>query len=193
MTTIETARLVIRNFGVDDWHDLYEMVTQYQASEYAQYDHPWPTAADEIKGVAEWFASGERYLAVCLKTTGKLIGFICLNPGEKEASLVFNLGYVFHVDYRGQGYATEGCRAMLDHAFGELGADRVVTGTAAPNEPSCRLLQRLGMKETGRDTGSFRETEDGKPIEFQAISFAISREEWLALDRASTDRAGQGG
>jgi RimJ/RimL family protein N-acetyltransferase len=50
--------------------------------------------------------------------------------------------------------------------------------TLAANEPSCRLLQRLGMKETGRHTGSFRETEDGKLIEFQANSFAISREEW---------------
>jgi len=77
-----------------------------------------------------------------------------------------------------KGYATEACRAAMDHLFRRLGADRVVTGTAAANEPSCRLLRRLEMPEVGRHTASSRKTDDGQPIEFEAISFAISREEW---------------
>jgi RimJ/RimL family protein N-acetyltransferase len=91
---------------------------------------------------------------------------------------VHGLGYVFHPRYHRQGYATEACRAAIGYLFGELGADRVVSNTAAANEPSCRLLERLGMAEVGRHTASFQKTEDGVPIEFEAISFAISREEW---------------
>jgi ribosomal-protein-alanine N-acetyltransferase len=185
MTAIETDRLAIRNFHADDWPDLREMILQYQASAYAQYDHPWPTGTDEIKGVTEWFAEGDSYLAVCLKTTSKLIGFIALNPHEEQDDLEFGLGYVFNADYHGKGYATEGCRAVLDYAFGQLGADRVSTGTAAANHPSCRLLRRLGLRETGQGTASFRKTQDGKPIEFVSLSFAISRDEWLVLSQAA--------
>ena len=188
MTTIETDRLIIRNFGADDWRDLQEMVIKYQESEYAKYDHKWPTATEEIKGIVEWFAGGDSYLAVCLKATGKLIGFIALtpNPGEEEGGVEFNLGYVFHTDYHGKGYATEGCRAVLDQAFGPLAADKVVTGTAADNKPSCQLLRGLGMKGTGQQIGSLQETPDGEVIEFVSLSFAISREEWETLRQAST-------
>jgi RimJ/RimL family protein N-acetyltransferase len=185
LTALETDRLAIRNFHADDWRDLHEMIVQYQASEYAQYDHQWPTGMDEIKGIAEWFAEGDSYLAVCLKTTGKLVGFIALNRREKQDDLEFGLGYVFNADYHGRGYATEGCRAVLDYAFGQLGADRVSTGTAAANHPSCRLLRRLGLRETGQGTSSFRKTQEGKPIEFVSLSFAISRDEWLTHRQAS--------
>lgn len=186
MEAIETDRLTIRNFVADDWQDLLEVAIKYQASEYAKYDHKWPADADEIKGVAEWFAGGDSYLAVCLKTTGVLIGLIAQNPHEEEGAVVYGLGYVFDPDYHGQGYATEACSAALDRAFGPLGADRVTTGTAAANEPSCQLLRRLGLREVGQGTGSFRETPDGEPIEFVSLSFAITREEWAEHHRVGS-------
>jgi len=160
MTTMETDRLTIRNFSVNDWEALREMILQYQASEYAAYDHPWPTAPDEIRKAAEWFAGGDSYLVVCLKDTGRFIGFVCLNPEEHGGESALNIGYIFNFDYHGRGYATEACRAALARAFDELGAARVVTGTAKANLPSCRLLKRLGLKETGEGM------------------FAISRDEW---------------
>jgi len=59
-----------------------------------------------------------------------------------------------------------------------LAANKVVTGTAAVNRHSCKLLRELVMKEIGQQTCSFQETLDGEPIEFVGLSFAISREEW---------------
>ena len=69
MNAIETDRLAIRNFAPGDWSALQEMAIQYQASEWAKHEDPWPTSAEEIKGMAEWFARGDDYLAVCLKET----------------------------------------------------------------------------------------------------------------------------
>jgi ribosomal-protein-alanine N-acetyltransferase len=178
MTRIETERLTIRNFDAADWQALRQMILQYESSEYAVYDHQWPTSEDEMKGIAEMFSKGDSFLAVCLKGA-EFIGFVALNGTDSERE--FNLGYCFNFDYHGRGYATEACRAIIDHAFSELQADKVVTGTAAANEPSCRLLQRLGMRKTGESTGSFRTTQDGKPIEFLGYSFGISREEWMEL------------
>jgi len=162
--SLETDRLIIRSFSPDDWQDLQEMAIQYQASEWAKYEDPWPTSTEEVKGMAKWFASGDDYLSVCLKTTGKLIGLIAINRRKEQEERVHNLGYVFHPDYHGQGYATEGCRAAMDYVFGQLAADGILTGTHPANEPSVGLLKKLGLK--GIDGGEF----------------AISREEWLALD-----------
>ena len=58
-----------------------------------------------------------------------------------------NLGYVFHPDYHGQGYALEGCRKIVDYVFDELLANRILTGTHPTNVPSVRLLKKLGLKE----------------------------------------------
>ena len=179
MKSLETDRLIIRNFRPDDWQDLLEMVTQYQASEFAQYDHPWPTEADQIKGVAEWFASEDAFLAVILKTYGKLIGYISMSRQEDQPGRVFGLGYVFNSHYHGQGYATEGCQAVIRRAFGELEADMISTSTAEANLPSCALLKSLGFSETGRNIASFQETSEGEPIEFTALSFALTRDKWL--------------
>lgn len=175
MIPIETERLVVRNFNVNDWDVLHKMIVQYEASEYAAYDQPWPTSVEEIKGITKWFASGDNFLAACLKETSQFIGFVALSPEEGEE---YNLGYVFDSNYHGQGYATEACNAVLHRAFGPLKASRVISGTAAVNRSSCRLLERLGFRKTGEETTSFRATEDGKPIEFLGYVYALSNDEW---------------
>jgi len=185
VTTLTTERLVIRNFSVDDAPALREIILQYQASEYAVYDHAWPTSVDEIRGVAEWFASGDTFLAVCLRERGKLIGYVRLHPVEEvgaqdhQPCQVCGLGYCFNFDFHGRGYATEACRAALGRAFDELGADRVTAGTAAANAPSCSLLARLGFRRAGEHPASFRTNPDGTPIEFLAYSFALGRADWI--------------
>ena len=55
------------------------------------------------------------------------------------------LGYVFHPDHHGQGYATEVCRAGLEQVFGPWEGDRIETGTHPDNKPSVRLLTKLGL------------------------------------------------
>ena len=183
MITLETKRLVIRNFKASDWEALHEMIMQYQASELAAYDQQWPTGPEDIKGVAVWFASGDNFLAVTLKDTGRFIGFVSLNPEQKEGVKEFNLGYIFNFHYHGKGYASEACRAALEHAFGPLQADGVITGTAAVNTASCRLLERLGFKKTAEAMGSFTKDPDGKPIEFLGYTYYLSKKAWDTVKR----------
>jgi RimJ/RimL family protein N-acetyltransferase len=182
VTTLDTDRLIIRNFQSNDWQALLAMIVQYQASEFAAYDQQWPTSQEEIRKVTKWFASGDSFLAVCLKDTSQLIGFVGLNPEDVGSHRAFNIGYVFNSNFHGYGYATEACKAVLGHAFDQLHADSVVTGTAALNQPSCRLLERLGFQKSGEETASFRSTEDGKPIEFLGYRFTISRDEWEKMN-----------
>jgi ribosomal-protein-alanine N-acetyltransferase len=115
MISLETDRLTIRNFHPDDWQDLQEVAIQYQAFECAKYEDPWPTATEELKGIAEWFSGGDEYLAVYLKPTDRLIGLIAINRRGEQEGRMYNLGYIFHPGYHGQGYATEGCQAAMNY------------------------------------------------------------------------------
>jgi len=165
MISLETDRLILRNFTPDDWQGLQEVVIQYQASDAAQYEPPWPTSAEDVQNIAAHFAGGDDFLAVCLKITGKVIGLVAIERREEQEERVHNLGYVFHPGYQGQGYATESCRVAMDYVYGKLGAEGILTGTHPDNRASVALLMRLGLKDIGEG------------------EFALSRDEWLALDR----------
>ncbi len=164
MQAIETERLIIRSFTPEDGDALLKMILGYQQSPYAKYDHPWPTDPEQIRGVAKWFAEGDNYLAVCRKSDGVFLGFVCLNPDEYHGEQALSIGYIFDADYHGQGYATEAGRAALARAFDALGAAYVITGTAQENLPSVRLLARLGLRQIDEGPG-----------------WAISREEWRRM------------
>ena len=170
MITLETDRLTIRNFSPDDWRDLQELAIEYRASKWAQYEDPWPTSEEEVKGMATWFASSDGNLAACIKSTGKLIGLVAISRREEQEGRVHNLGYVFHPGYHGRGYATEACRAAMGYLFGPLTADTILTGTRPANERSVKLLQRLGLTEI-------------RPGEF-----ALSRAEWLRLNEERKEK-----
>ena len=181
MITINTNRLAIRNFKASDWEDLYALIIAYEASEFAQYDHAWPSTVEELKAIAAWFAQGDQFLVVCLKVSGHMIGFVGLTPETLEDLPVYNLGYIFSEAYHGQGYASEACCAVLSYAFEQLHAHSVVTGTAAINHASCRLLERLGFQKAGEQITSLRAALDGNPIRFLGYSYAIFSPEQRSL------------
>jgi [ribosomal protein S5]-alanine N-acetyltransferase len=162
MKSLETDRLVIRNFRDADWQALQRMIVAYQASDAAKYEDRWPTSEEDMKNIASWFAGGDAYLATCLRSTGELIGFVAIERRDNPDRLLHNLGYIFNPAHYGKGYATEACRAAMIYVFGELGADGFLTGTHPENEASIRLLKRLG----------FSYIENGEYI--------LSRAEWLA-------------
>lgn len=74
-------------------------------------------------------------------------GFVGLAVPSFEASFTpcVEIGWRLAHAAWGRGYATEGARAALDFAFGTLGLPEVVSFTAASNERSRRVMERLGM------------------------------------------------
>jgi len=184
MIELVTEQLIIRNFTSGDWYDLSEIGLNYEESEFAKYDHgPWPDSPDVYKGIVESWSKNDDFLAVVMKENHKLIGFISLPKKEKG---VFDFGFVFHPDYHGGGYATEGCKVVLKHVFEVLQADQINTGTAKDNTPSCNLLKRLGFAPIKEDIISLRKDEKGNPIEFVGINFILSREEWIKSQISKT-------
>jgi RimJ/RimL family protein N-acetyltransferase len=112
-------------------------------------------------------------LGVVLRTTGELVGDVMLfwHSAEHRAG---EIGYVFHPDHAGNGYATEAGRALLELAFDGLGLHRVVGRIDARNDASGAVLKRLGM----RQEALLVENEWFKGEWSSEIVFAILETEW---------------
>ncbi len=90
---------------------------------------------------------GVQYWPVFRRGTDEHVGCCGLRPREGEAG-VYELGYGVRTGYAGQGLASEAARAVVDHAFGPLGATGLFAGHHPDNAASRRVLQRLGFVHT---------------------------------------------
>ena len=82
--------------------------------------------------------------AVELRDSGELVGNV--NVMVDAANRQGEIGFIFHPDHQGHGYATEAARALLDHAFERYGLHRVYGRLEPRNAASARVLEKLGMR-----------------------------------------------
>jgi ribosomal-protein-serine acetyltransferase len=59
------------------------------------------------------------------------------------------LGYWIGVAFEGKGLVTKACQALIDHAFKELGLNRMVISCARGNQRSRAIPERLGFTQEG--------------------------------------------
>ena len=85
------------------------------------------------------------YLLALRREDGAAVGQVGLLSEEILGRRLLCVGYVLAEPFRGMGYATEGARAMLDHAFRVLGAQSVCADIRPENLPSLAVADRLGM------------------------------------------------
>lgn len=78
------------------------------------------------------------------KGTADFIGLISLDLHHEGVDQ--ELSYQFLPDWWSRGYATEAAAAIIDYAFSELQLPAVVAETQSANLPSCRMLEKIGMK-----------------------------------------------
>ena len=147
---IRTPRLLLRRFAEDDVDALLVFQSDPQAVRYVPYPPrdraAVATALERKRAGTVWRKDGDLIeLAVTLADDGTLIGDVLLGLRSVEHQTV-EVGYIFAPAHGGRGYATEAVRALLDLAFGELGARRVVARVDDRTTSSRRLLERLGVR-----------------------------------------------
>ena len=117
-----------------------------------------------------WVLQGFAMFSVVEKSSGRWMGQA--GPWCPDGWPGTEVGYSFHMDARGKGYATEACAAAMDYAFDILGWDEVIHSISPENTASQAVAQRLGSRNRG----------PGKlppPLDVHAIEiWAQSRAEW---------------
>jgi RimJ/RimL family protein N-acetyltransferase len=88
------------------------------------------------------------------------------------------LGYRLRRRAWGKGYATEGSRALLDHAFRTLGLPVVWATTMAVNAGSRGVMTKLGMTHVRTDVREWDDPLSG--AELGEVRYEVTRSDWLA-------------
>lgn len=122
-------------------------------------------------------ASGWIMFAIALKHEKKMIGEVGIYISSDRKSNG-DLGWSFHKDYQGNGYALEAAEVILKYAFKLRKLGKVTATCVSTNTASLRLMKRLGMhREVGRTNNQFI---DG--IRYDEYLYTLSSEDWLALN-----------
>jgi RimJ/RimL family protein N-acetyltransferase len=183
---LTTERLVIRALSPDDvdrHHALFSDPDVVRYLYFGPFDRP---AAQEhlarrsildLPGEGGWINFG-----VEVKGEGILVGELAM--GFISATHAhYEVGYVFDPAYAGRGYAAEGTAMIIELAFSGLGAHRVSGRLDARNDPSARVLEKLGMRREAH----FIENEYVKGEWTDELVYAILAPEWRALRGPATE------
>jgi RimJ/RimL family protein N-acetyltransferase len=165
--TIESARLILRNWRDDDVEPWVRMNSDPRVAEFLRGPYTRErseTTAREIRRTLE--SKGYGWWVVEVRAGARFAGVIMLDevPFEAAFTPAYEVGWRFAFEHWGAGYATEGARAALVHAFATLRWREVVAFTAASNLRSRRVMDRLGITyDPGADFDHPR-LEAGDPL-----------------------------
>jgi len=154
MFLLETPRLVLRPWTPADRPAFTALTYDPEVMHYVHGGRPY--SEEEVD---EWFSRQGRQLAehdLCMgamieKATGRLVGIAGTQPLGTTGDL--EIGWWLARDVWGRGYATEAGGAAMRYVLETLGRRRVVAVIDPGNEPSKRVVARLGMQYEARYTG----------------------------------------
>lgn len=179
---LETERLILRRLTDADVDNLTDLDADPEVMFFINGGRPTPR--DEIRDqtLPALLTYYERYAgygfwAVVEKESDAFIGWFHLRPSpDGGAQDEPELGYRLKRSAWGKGYATEGSRALIDKAFGELGARRVYAETMAVNTASRRVMEKAGL---GFVRSFHQPWPDPIPgDEHGDVEYALTRDEW---------------
>lgn len=150
--TLTTARLALRELHVEDAQAIADGAGDRRVARYLmQVPSPYPVSLARrwITARGEWWDLGRGVtLAITRRTEPDvLLGTVSLRRYARDRRA--ELGYWLVAGAWGQGFATEACRAMLAFGFSDLELQRIYAQVLSGNQPSIRVLEKLGMIHEG--------------------------------------------
>lgn len=149
MTTLVTDRLQLRPFLSTDFEAHAEICADPEVMRYiragalSRADAWWQMA----RYMGHWQLRGYGLWAVVERASTRLVGHLgFLDP---EGGHGFELGWALARHAWGKGYALEGTRAAVHHAFTALQRDHIACVIRPENARSIRLAERLGGTPEG--------------------------------------------
>jgi len=177
---LESERLLLRPFTADDFDALFAIQSRSDVARWLYWE---PRNEDEARASLEKKIASSTLVndddslsfAVVLTSSSEVIGdgsLFLLSAEHRQGEI----GFIFHPDHHGHGYATETARLLLQLAFEEFGLHRVIGRLEPRNVASARLLERLGMRQEAH----FVENEFVKGEWQSELVYALLEREWRA-------------
>ena len=174
-----TTRLSIRPMGPDDVEPLWEY--RRIPSMYEWLGHDFST---HERFVEKMSPPDSLARTLVLELDGRIVGDLYLNisdawsqsdVAEQARGTQAEIGWAIDPAYAGRGLATEAAAELLRICFEDLGLRRVKALCFADNEPSWRLMERLGMR---REEYAVQDSLHRTKGWLDGMTYAVLADEW---------------
>ncbi len=177
---LETQRLIVRAYTMDDLADLYAIVSQKEVME----DLPESVLSLEqtekgLRRIIDCYGHNtpekivKFSVGVVSKDTDRVIGWCGLGPLDFDDSEI-EIYYGLSRAYWGRGITTEAAKALLHYGFQTIGLDKTVAIVKPKNVASQRVIEKLGMH--------YQKKIIGLPEKFEFFEglfyYSLTREEY---------------
>lgn len=166
MDTLTTDRLTLRQWTADDADFVFDLYSRWEVQRYIGREPRVMSERGQAgQRIAQWRAMEHPLHGIwAVEGPDGLVGSLLLKsiPASGERTPLMpsgdtEIGWHFHPDAWGHGYATEAAAAVRDHAFAR-GLERIVAVTNPANTASQRVCLRLGMTHEGLTDRYYNET-----------------------------------
>jgi RimJ/RimL family protein N-acetyltransferase len=169
-----TARLRLRALQREDAPAIAALANDRRIAENtARIPHPYTLA--DAEGFLRYLEESETEIAFAITLEDDaLIGICGLRKKPRKSP---EIGYWLGAPYWGHGYATEAAHAVIDHAFEDLGLERLEAGARVSNPASRRVLEKCGFQWSGVVLLRIHAIASSAPVD----RFRLDRGLWASL------------
>lgn len=174
MRVLETERLRLRSWTLEDLDDFYE----YAKSLEVGPDAGWKPHAckEESEKILRSFIENDDIWAIELKENSKVIGSVGLHKDTSRSGINSKmLGYVLSKVYWGQGIMPEAVKAVIKYAFEEERLELISVQHFRFNSKSKRVIEKCGFKYEGT-LRKGRKLFNGKVVDL--VCYSMLKEEY---------------
>ena len=177
--TLETSRLVLRRFTIEDAEDMYNnWASDIKVTEFLTWS-PHPNVDFTRLLLQDWISKyedgGYFNWVIELRENGQAIGNISVVKLDERIEAA-EIGYCMSRNYWGQGIMPEALKAVMEYLFDTVGLNRVAACHDVNNAKSGRVMEKAGMKLEGtlRATGRNNQGELYDKVWYSMIKSDLS-------------------
>ncbi|MFZ9009844.1 MAG: GNAT family N-acetyltransferase [bacterium] len=176
-----TRRLRLSDFSASNLPDLAKMNADPEVMRY------FPATLNPEESVAllqriteHQRINGYSLFALHLKESDAFVGWcgLMVVPFEAHFTPAVEIGWRLNKIFWGKGLATEAAEAVLRLGFLELGLSEIVSFTAELNQPSIRVMQKIGMQSEPKDAFDHPKLPTNHPLQ-RHILYRLTKSLWL--------------
>jgi ribosomal-protein-alanine N-acetyltransferase len=174
MVTIETERLILRDYKQSDLEDMHRLWSDAKVMYYLD-----DMLTTNIEETAKYLKIGlenadGRYFCICDKS-GTYMGSVgytitAITPFGK----IVHMGWMLLPEFSGRGLMTEAVKKMIEFAFAQDNCIRITTGCYSEHIASRRVIEKAGFRKEGERLKAA--LHDG--IMKDRLDYAINKDEY---------------
>ncbi|MCL1786612.1 MAG: GNAT family N-acetyltransferase [Defluviitaleaceae bacterium] len=181
MITLETDRLIIRNYKPADLPRYHQMMSDtenmYFLSPFGILTHSMAASEESLAQAVAFNELGKGYrFCIATKADDQLIGGIGyeIAANTPVGKVADPMGWFLMAGYHNKGYITEAVKRLLAFAFLQDNCVRVATACFKDNVPTQKVMAKVGFRKEAEKrramwlNGAMRDR----------LEFAINRDEW---------------